>query len=572
MLGTLTGLRVAKESHRKFRALLKKTRRKRIRQKAAQERDRLKALQEASIACIPGYREHLDEQRRSEALQEEYNERERKRQHQLWLAREAIAQQEFQIRKAEDEERARKKQEAIEALEKENKKKEDEKNEEKKKEESLKEAISKLPEGNATWHNPPAPPSYAEAPERETCPFYTKTGACRFGNRCSRNHPRPEVSRTLLLRGMYNHFSIGQQQRDDYDGDSHLETEERDLQQDFEAFYWDVLPELRSAGRVIQFKVCRNHEPHLRGNVYVQYRSNEEATRALMMFNGRWYAGRQISCEFTLVDRWKSAICGLFFRNACPKGKTCNFLHVFRNPTDEFKYADRDETPHRYSGSSSYRGHDHSHRYRRSPGSRRSPESRRSPGSRRSFGSRRSSERRHSLKRRRSRESKRGGEHRRSERKSSESSPKQVSERKEQRSERGGSGRWPSPEESRGPIHDQTSEEEWSPKLCQSQKPENDSEGGMNTDRHISGSPGQKSSGQVAPPTVRERSSTSDSGSDHGVRHRHKHKKHKSRKYSKTKKKKRKHRHRSRTLSPERRTSPEKGEENGDSKNALMQS
>ncbi len=29
-----------------------------------------------------------------------------------------------------------------------------------------------------------------------------------------------------------------------------------------------------------------------------------------MMFNGRWYAGRQLQCEFSPVTRWKTAICG----------------------------------------------------------------------------------------------------------------------------------------------------------------------------------------------------------------------------------------------------------------------
>lgn len=33
---------------------------------------------------------------------------------------------------------------------------------------------------------------------------------------------------------------------------------------------------------------------------------------------------------------------GLFDRQKCPKGKHCNFLHVFRNPTNEFWEADRD--------------------------------------------------------------------------------------------------------------------------------------------------------------------------------------------------------------------------------------
>jgi len=50
-----------------------------------------------------------------------------------------------------------------------------------------------------------------------------------------------------------------------------LEFEDSELYQHFETFYYDILPEFKSIGRVVQLKVCCNYEPHLRGNVYVQY-------------------------------------------------------------------------------------------------------------------------------------------------------------------------------------------------------------------------------------------------------------------------------------------------------------
>jgi len=50
-----------------------------------------------------------------------------------------------------------------------------------------------------------------------------------------------------------------------------LEFEESDVYQHFESFYADILPEFQAVGRVVQLKVCCNYEPHLRGNVYVQY-------------------------------------------------------------------------------------------------------------------------------------------------------------------------------------------------------------------------------------------------------------------------------------------------------------
>lgn len=78
----------------------------------------------------------------------------------------------------------------------------------------------------------------------------------------------------------------------------------------FREFYEDVLPEFEQYGQVVQFKVCCNCEPHLRGNVYVEYASERDAVAAFQKFQGRWYGGRQLNVEFTCVSSWKSALCG----------------------------------------------------------------------------------------------------------------------------------------------------------------------------------------------------------------------------------------------------------------------
>jgi hypothetical protein len=36
-------------------------------------------------------------------------------------------------------------------------------------------------------------------PNHEPCPFFVKTGCCRFGNQCSRNHQFPGISRVRLI-------------------------------------------------------------------------------------------------------------------------------------------------------------------------------------------------------------------------------------------------------------------------------------------------------------------------------------------------------------------------------------
>ena len=53
----------------------------------------------------------------------------------------------------------------------------------------------------------------------------------------------------------------------------------------------------------------------------VVYRE-EECLTALNMFNGRWYAQRQLSCELCHVTKWKSAICGVSIC-ACACVRSC---------------------------------------------------------------------------------------------------------------------------------------------------------------------------------------------------------------------------------------------------------
>ncbi|EDV25296.1 uncharacterized protein TRIADDRAFT_55208 [Trichoplax adhaerens] len=168
--------------------------------------------------------------------------------------------------------------------------------------------------------------------ESKPCPFFNKTGVCRFGDRCSRLHVHPESSRVLLIPNMFTSIGLSEGLQDEQEFDTNLEYSENDLRSQFIEFYNDIYPEFQAAGEIREFKICCNYEPHLRGNVYVEYQSEEECHKAFRMFHGRWYAQRQLFCQFSPVNNWKSAICGLFRQKRCPKGKHCNFLHVFENP------------------------------------------------------------------------------------------------------------------------------------------------------------------------------------------------------------------------------------------------
>lgn len=109
-------------------------------------------------------------------------------------------------------------------------------------------------------------------PSKELCSFFAKTASCRFGPKCTRNHRRPGISRLILIQNLFEHVRQEQQANPVYRSDM-LEFDDKNLQKTFVEFFDDVLPELEKFGPITQFRVCRNQEAHLRGNVYVEFDS-----------------------------------------------------------------------------------------------------------------------------------------------------------------------------------------------------------------------------------------------------------------------------------------------------------
>ncbi|CAG8827528.1 20722_t:CDS:2, partial [Dentiscutata erythropus] len=61
---------------------------------------------------------------------------------------------------------------------------------------------------------------YGTEKDQINCPFYLKTGACRYDNLCGRHHPYPDKSVTILIKNMYEGMPI---QLADEDNDDNLE-------------------------------------------------------------------------------------------------------------------------------------------------------------------------------------------------------------------------------------------------------------------------------------------------------------------------------------------------------------
>ncbi|CAG4968188.1 unnamed protein product [Colias eurytheme] len=323
--------------HKEWRKIAKRERRRRIRTKIAKDRDQNLNL------TSDEYEEWMFEQELLEKFELQQIELRNKIENEKWLKAEEIAIEKYNRIALEKEMQERKQiemeiklQQELE-LEKQRKAKEEEKLKEIEEKNRIKQekfinSLEKFLSGDSS--RPPVELLiYRESrPNLEICPFFFKTGCCRFSDECSRNHQYPGISKTLLATNFYVHFGLENAIVNEKDSDIMLEYEDSETNKHYEEFFYDVLPEFQKYGEVIQFKVCNNYERHLRGNTYIEYADIRSAVQAYRALHARWYGGKQISLQFCNIYSWKRAICGLELRNRCPKGNSCNFLHVFTNP------------------------------------------------------------------------------------------------------------------------------------------------------------------------------------------------------------------------------------------------
>jgi len=74
--------------------------------------------------------------------------------------------------------------------------------------------------------------------------------------------------------------------------------------------------------------VCDNVGDHLVGNVYCQYRYEENAGEAVDELNKRFYAGRPLYAELSPVTDFREACCRQYEMGECTRGGFCNFMHL----------------------------------------------------------------------------------------------------------------------------------------------------------------------------------------------------------------------------------------------------
>lgn len=100
------------------------------------------------------------------------------------------------------------------------------------------------------------------------------------------------------------------------------------VQEHFEDFYEDIFEELNKFGKIESLNVCDNLADHMIGNVYVQFKEEDQAAAALQALQGRFYSGRPIIADFSPVTDFREATCRQFEEDNCNRGGYCNFMHV----------------------------------------------------------------------------------------------------------------------------------------------------------------------------------------------------------------------------------------------------
>ncbi|XP_074652374.1 splicing factor U2AF 26 kDa subunit-like isoform X1 [Tubulanus polymorphus] len=176
--------------------------------------------------------------------------------------------------------------------------------------------------------------------DKVNCSFYFKIGACRHGERCSRLHNKPTFSQTILIPNLY----INPQNSALTADGSHIQVTEVEMQQHYDEFFEEVFVELEDKyGEIEEMNVCDNLGDHLVGCVYVKFRYEEDAEKAVADLNNRWFNGRPIHAELSPVTDFREACCRQYemgcknrqntsnpsYENReCTRGGFCNFMHL----------------------------------------------------------------------------------------------------------------------------------------------------------------------------------------------------------------------------------------------------
>ncbi|GAB5576225.1 splicing factor U2AF 35 kDa subunit isoform X3 [Prionailurus iriomotensis] len=139
---------------------------------------------------------------------------------------------------------------------------------------------------------------------------------------CTINRP---LARTILIQNIYRNPQNSAQTADG----SHCAVSDVEMQEHYDEFFEEVFTEMEEKyGEVEEMNVCDNLGDHLVGNVYVKFRREEDAEKAVIDLNNRWFNGQPIHAELSPVTDFREACCRQYEMGECTRGGFCNFMHL----------------------------------------------------------------------------------------------------------------------------------------------------------------------------------------------------------------------------------------------------
>ncbi|KAJ8982622.1 hypothetical protein NQ317_002673 [Molorchus minor] len=104
---------------------------------------------------------------------------------------------------------------------------------------------------------------------------------------------------------------------------------DEEMQEHYDNFFEDVFVECEDKyGEIEEMNVCDNLGDHLVGNVYIKFRREEDAERAVNDLNNRWFGGRPVYAELSPVTDFREACCRQYEMGECTRSGFCNFMHL----------------------------------------------------------------------------------------------------------------------------------------------------------------------------------------------------------------------------------------------------
>lgn len=104
---------------------------------------------------------------------------------------------------------------------------------------------------------------------------------------------------------------------------------DEEMQEHYDNFFEDVFVECEDKyGEIEEMNVCDNLGDHLVGNVYIKFRREEDAEKAVNDLNNRWFGGRPVYAELSPVTDFREACCRQYEMGECTRSGFCNFMHL----------------------------------------------------------------------------------------------------------------------------------------------------------------------------------------------------------------------------------------------------